>query len=194
MVTGPAPCVMVSPCKAIAGGKAGGVFFVSLSSSGGEFEGFCAGGSPAGVRVGLKAGDGAGDTALSAGSFESLGSPDSPVDGSLGLDCELSLLEPPDPADEGFLAFEGGSLSFESPGSFVDGSSGLGCVFWLLDPADDGSLGFKGGLASLESPGSFVDESFGSEGEIDFLGSPEAPVGGSSGLGVLFVFGLGSAG
>ena len=129
MVTGPAPCVMVSPCNATAGGKAGGVFFVALSSAEGEFEGLCAGRSPAGVRVGSEAGDGAGATTLSAGSFESLASPESPVDGSFGLDYELSLLEPPDPADEGFSAFEGGSLSFESPLSSVDGSSGLECVF-----------------------------------------------------------------
>ena len=79
--------------------------------------------------MGSEAGDGFGGTALSAGSLVSLGSPESPVDSSFGPDCELSLLEPPDPADEGSLGFEDGSSPLESPGSSVAGSLGLEYVF-----------------------------------------------------------------
>lgn len=102
-----------------------GVFFVSLGSAADGLEGPFDGGSPAGACVGSRAGAVAADAALPAGSCESLGTPESPDHGSLGLGCRLSLLESPESPVDGSLGLGDGLELLGSPEVSVDGSTGL---------------------------------------------------------------------
>lgn len=74
---------------------------MSFGSAADGFEGPFAGRSPAEICVGSGAG------AFSAGPCGSLGSPGSPVDGSLGLEGALELLGSPEPPADGPLGLEG---------------------------------------------------------------------------------------